>query len=29
MNVHADHVLKDGRPIGVSSGTIYSYYYRR
>ena len=29
MNVHADHVLKDGRPIGVSSGTIYSYFYRQ
>ena len=28
MNVHADHLLKDGRPIGVSSGTIYSYHYR-
>jgi len=29
MNVHADHVLKDGRSIGVSSGTIYSYFYRQ
>jgi glycine cleavage system aminomethyltransferase T len=29
MNVHADHVLKDGRPIGVSSGTVYSYFYRQ
>jgi glycine cleavage system aminomethyltransferase T len=29
QNVHADHVLKDGRSIGVSSGTIYSYYYRQ
>ena len=29
MNIHADHVLKDGRPAGVSSGTIYSYYYRQ
>ena len=28
MNIHADHLLKDGRPIGVSSGTIYSYHYR-
>jgi vanillate/3-O-methylgallate O-demethylase len=28
MNVHADHLLKDGRPVGVSSGTIYSYFYR-
>lgn len=25
---HADHVLKDGREIGWSSGTIYSPYYR-
>jgi len=25
---HADHILKDGRPAGVSSGTIYSYYFR-
>jgi glycine cleavage system aminomethyltransferase T len=25
---HADHILKDGRPVGVSSGTIYSYYFR-
>jgi glycine cleavage system aminomethyltransferase T len=26
---HADHVTtKDGKQIGVSSGTIYSYYYR-
>jgi glycine cleavage system aminomethyltransferase T len=25
---HADHVLKDGRDIGVSSGTIYSYANR-
>jgi glycine cleavage system aminomethyltransferase T len=29
MSVHADHVLQDGRPIGVSSGTIYSYFYRQ
>jgi glycine cleavage system aminomethyltransferase T len=28
MNAHADHVLRDGRPVGVSSGTIYSYFYR-
>ena len=28
MNAHADHVLKDGTPVGVSSGTIYSYFYR-
>jgi glycine cleavage system aminomethyltransferase T len=26
---HADHVLQDGRPIGISSGTIYSYFYRQ
>jgi len=25
---HADHVVKDGRRIGISSGTIYSYYFR-
>jgi len=25
---HADHVLKDGRRIGVSSSTIYSAYFR-
>jgi glycine cleavage system aminomethyltransferase T len=25
---HADHVVKDGREIGVSSGTTYSYYFR-
>lgn len=25
---HADHVLVRGRRIGVSSGTIYSYYFR-
>ena len=25
---HADHVLKDGRDVGVSSGTIYSYHFR-
>jgi glycine cleavage system aminomethyltransferase T len=25
---HADHVTRDGREVGVSSGTIYSYYYR-
>ena len=28
MNSHADHLLKDGRPIGWSSGTIYSYWFR-
>jgi glycine cleavage system aminomethyltransferase T len=26
---HADHVLKDGKTVGVSSGTVYSYYYRQ
>lgn len=26
---HADHVVKDGTEIGVSSGTIYSYYFRK
>ena len=25
---HADHILRDGREVGVSSGTIYSYHYR-
>ena len=25
---HADHILKDGREIGYSSGTIYSYFFR-
>jgi glycine cleavage system aminomethyltransferase T len=25
---HADHVLNNGRPVGVSSGTVYSYFYR-
>ena len=25
---HADHILKDGHPVGISSGTIYSYYFR-
>lgn len=29
QTVHADQVLKDGRPIGVSSGTIYSYWFRQ
>ena len=28
MNSHADHLLKDGKPIGWSSGTIYSYFFR-
>lgn len=26
---HADHVLKDGRQVGIASGTIYSYHYRQ
>ena len=25
---HADHILRDGRQVGVSSGTTYSYYFR-
>jgi glycine cleavage system aminomethyltransferase T len=25
---HADRILKDDREVGVSSGTIYSYYFR-
>ena len=25
---HADHIVKDGRRIGISSGTIYSYFFR-
>ena len=25
---HADHVVKDGRQIGISSGTTYSYHFR-
>jgi len=28
FSAHADHILKDGREVGVSSGTIYSYFYR-
>ncbi|MBS0613133.1 MAG: aminomethyl transferase family protein [Proteobacteria bacterium] len=28
MLAHADHLMKDGRSIGYSSGTIYSYYFR-
>jgi vanillate/3-O-methylgallate O-demethylase len=27
-HAHADHVVKDDRPVGVSSGTVYSYHYR-
>jgi glycine cleavage system aminomethyltransferase T len=26
---HADHVLKDGKKVGVASGVIYSYFFRR
>ena len=26
---HADHILKDGRGVGFSSGTIYSTYFRQ
>lgn len=26
---HADHLLHDGRSVGYSSGTIYSYYFRQ
>jgi glycine cleavage system aminomethyltransferase T len=26
---HADYLLKEGKPIGYSSGTIYSYYFRQ
>jgi glycine cleavage system aminomethyltransferase T len=26
---HSDHVLKDGRPIGIASGVVYSYYFRK
>jgi vanillate/3-O-methylgallate O-demethylase len=26
---HADHVVREGREVGISSGTIFSYYYRR
>jgi glycine cleavage system aminomethyltransferase T len=26
---HADHLLKDGKRIGYSSGTIYSYHFRQ
>ncbi len=25
---HADHILRDGKEVGVSSGTVYSYYFR-
>jgi len=26
---HADHVLKGGKAVGVASGVIYSYYFRK
>jgi vanillate/3-O-methylgallate O-demethylase len=26
---HADHVMKDGQPVGISSGTVYSYHFRK
>jgi len=26
---HADHVLKDGRQVGIASGVAYSYYFRK
>jgi vanillate/3-O-methylgallate O-demethylase len=26
---HADHVVKDGREIGIASGVAYSYYFRQ
>lgn len=29
MHGHADHVLKNGTPIGLSSGNVYSYHFRR
>ena len=25
---HADHIVKDGRRIGISSGSIYGYWFR-
>jgi glycine cleavage system aminomethyltransferase T len=28
LSAHADHVVSDGREVGFSSGTIYSYYFR-
>lgn len=27
-HAHADHVVKDGKEIGIASGIAYSYYYR-
>jgi glycine cleavage system aminomethyltransferase T len=29
MIAHADHTLHAGIPVGVSSGTTYSYYFRK
>lgn len=29
FHAHADHILRDGRHVGVSSGTTYSYWYRQ
>lgn len=26
---HADHVLKDGKRVGIASGVAYSYYFRK
>jgi glycine cleavage system aminomethyltransferase T len=26
---HADHVMKDGADVGVASGVVYSYYFRK
>lgn len=28
-HAHADHVTRNGKPVGVSSGTVYSYHLRR
>jgi glycine cleavage system aminomethyltransferase T len=28
MNAHADHILKEDKQVGISSGTIYSYHFR-
>jgi hypothetical protein len=28
LSAHADHIMNDERELGVSSGTIYSYYFR-
>lgn len=29
MLAHADHIVKDGKRIGYSSGTLYSYHFRQ